>query len=101
MSSLLEAARGYIEALNNKNIDGALAHLTDDAVMDTPMGQQKGKGEIQKMLNMMSQMGRDTQTPAPVERDGQVFAELQTPMGAGKLVFGGAEKISTIKISIG
>lgn len=101
MTTLLEAAKGYVNELNAKNIDGALSYLQDDAVMHTPMGPQNGKGDIKKMLKMMSQMGGEMTTPDPELRDGDVVADIDTPMGPGKLVFEGEEQISAIRVAIG
>ncbi len=86
MSTEMETATVMVAALNAKDIEAALVHLTEDVELETPMGPRKGKSEARQMLNMMASMGQSVMA-APLEEAGEIFSTSETPMGTIKVVF--------------
>ncbi|RVT42332.1 nuclear transport factor 2 family protein [Sphingobium algorifonticola] len=83
----IEVVQQFFDAVSARNIDGALALFSDDAVVESPMGPQRGKAEIRRGLEMMIGMSGGGQTPTLSEDAGKVIAQVQSPMGKISLGF--------------
>lgn len=101
MTDQLAIATAYVAAANAKDIDGCVDLLTEDAIMDSPMGPKKGKAAIRTMLGFLLKMS-GTKMPEPEVQDGTPTTSFRTPGGPAKMTFiFEGDKISHIRVAIG
>ncbi len=87
MSAQKTTVESMLAALEAKDLDGALAYFTDDAVLESPMGPQQGKAKIRGMFDMMTKMPSGGGAPTVVEENGVVIARGKGPMGPVTMTF--------------
>jgi ketosteroid isomerase-like protein len=87
MSNHLEIVNRFFAAVGAKNIDAAVECFAANAVVESPMGPQRGKEQIKSGLKMMASMPAPAAPPQAALEDGKVVARLTTPMGAMKMIF--------------
>jgi ketosteroid isomerase-like protein len=87
MSTQLEVVNRFFAAVGAKNIDAAIECFAENAVVESPMGPQRGKNQIKSGLKMMASMPAPPSPPQAALEDGKVVARLATPMGAMKMIF--------------
>jgi hypothetical protein len=101
MPSHLEIADSYVKAANAKDVEACLALLTENAIMDSPMGPKKGKAEIRGLLNFLLRMMGDS-IAAPTLIDGVPATQFNTPGGRARMTFHfEGELISQVKVQVG
>jgi hypothetical protein len=82
----LETATAYVTAFVEKRFDDALAVLTEDVILDTPMGPKKGKASVKSALGILHKLG-GAKLPLPFEENGVVKSNFRTPMGKAVMTF--------------
>jgi len=91
----------WMEALRAKDLDAALALMSDEPVMDTPMGTKKGPAKVRGMLGVVANMG-GANGAEPVREGDVVTAIGSSPMGKVKLTFDFAgEAIEKVTAKLG
>jgi ketosteroid isomerase-like protein len=83
----VEVIENFFAALHAKDVDKAIGYFAEDAVVESPMGPQKGKEQILKGLKMMSSMPAPKDPIVPEQVDGAVIAKTKSPMGTFTMTF--------------
>ncbi len=82
-----EVVQEFVDAFHAKDFDRAVALMTEDAQLETPiMGTKKGHKKIRGMLRMIEKMGGGT-LAAPEEHDGNIYTKANGPIGTMMLNF--------------
>ena len=87
MSTDLEVASSYVNALGDKNLDAALALLSEDAQMASPMGLKTGKAQIRGLLEMISNMPGGSPPSAPTIENNAIVSRAKSAMGTATITF--------------
>lgn len=85
--STLETVGAYVTAWNNRELENLMALFTENAVMSSPMGPQKGKAQIRSQSSMFLAMTAKNKMTDPYEENGAVRAKIKAPVGTVTLTF--------------
>jgi ketosteroid isomerase-like protein len=86
MSGKLDTVNGLFAAIAAKDIEKALSYFADDAVVESPMGPQRGKDQIRGGLKMIVSMPAGG-APALHEEADKVIGVGNSPMGKMTMTF--------------
>lgn len=83
----LETVQKYVNAWNARELDSIVGMFTEDGLMTSPMGPQKGKVQIRSTTSMFLAMtSKHAMTDAYIEDD-LVRAKIKAPVGMVNMVF--------------